>query len=285
MAKWKGVGRRWNLKKAQDVGMFELAKMSTQEKAELAQFYYNEFNRRSEQFVRAGVIPYAWRKMFRDYQKRAESDKVSDLQRAISLDSPIVEKTGHYRQLAYPFSEMSNPSPSLSAYIRRMQAFFKSKTSTVKGWKEVSNAQDVALFGGELNGKYRYAKDENGKRHRVYIIVPNDTLSEAERIALWEVIDLAKDEGWLNRFGYDSGQAHKDIASLYFSGEITHGDIEKALKDINDIINQRERRRTEFSDVATGDKTNPIPRTDEGGDINGEYGRPDLLSGQDETVF
>ena len=283
MAKWKGIGRSWKLKDAQKLGTLSIAKMSLQEKAELAQFYYNQFNTRSNQFVRAGVMPYAWTKMFRDYEKIANSDKVSDLQRAVSLETPIVERVGKYRELAYPFSEMANPSASLTGYIRRMQAFFDAKTSTVKGWEAVSNAQDIALFGGTLTGKYHYEKDEKGKRHRVYDMIPNDTMSEAERIKVWEIIDLAKDEGWLNRFGYDSVQAHRDIASLFFSGRISHDDIEKAREDIDNIMKAHDKLRTMYKDTVAGDKNDPFLRTEEGGNTD-EYGRPDLLS-ENGTVF
>ena len=284
--KWKGASK-WNLKSAQGVGTIALSQMTLRDKAELAQFYYNQFNLRVNTYTPA-ELPYAFTELLHNFDKMQQSERLSPLQRKISIDTPIVVAKGRYRTLNYPFSDMTNPNASLNSYIRRMQNFFDAKTSTVSGWRKVSQAQDIALFGGVRGTKYHYVKDENGKRHRVYEMIPNYTLNDDERRKLWKIIDLAKDAGWLNRFGYDSGQAHKEIASLWLTGGLS--DIGTSLDDIDtayvkmlNLIQEKEEKRGHFSDVTSGIEGNPFLHN-EGGDNVGWSGQPDLLS-QDDSLL
>lgn len=284
--KWKGAAK-WNLKSAQGVGAFALLKMNMQQKAELAQFYYNQFNLRVNTYTPA-EIPFAFTQILNNFDRMQKSDKLTSLQRAITLDEPIVIAKGRYRELNYPFSEMENPNASLNSYIRRMQNFFDAKTSTVSGWREVARAQDIALFGAEKSKKYHYEKGEDGKRRRVYEQIPKHTLTDEERRKLWQIIDLAKDAGWLNRFGYDSGQAHKEIAGLWMNGAFNDidgilDDIDSAYNRILTIIDDKEKKRGMFADVTPGIEGNPIPRNEEGGDNIERSGQPDLLS-QDDSL-
>lgn len=282
--RWKGAGK-WNLKSAQGVGNIALLRMNMQQKAELAQFYYNQLNLRINTYTPA-AIPFAFTELLHNFDKMQNSPKLSPLQQRISLDTPIVVSKGRYRQLNYPFSEMENPNASLNSYIRRMQAFFDAKTSTVSGWREVAKAQDIALFGGTRGRKYHYEKDENGKRHRVYEQIPKHTLTDAERRELWKIIDLAKDAGWLNRFGYDSGQAHKEIASLWLNGKTLNPetDIDAAYNRILTLMGEKEAARGKLQDVVPGIEGNPIPHNGEGGDNIEWSGQPDLL-GQDDSLL
>lgn len=282
--RWKGAGK-WNLESAQGVGNIALLRMSTQQKAELAQFYYNQLYLRINTYTPA-EIPFAFTELLHNFDKMQKSPKLSPLQQRISLDTPIVVAKGRYRQLNYPFSEMENPNASLNSYIRRMQAFFDAKTSTVSGWREVAKAQDIALFGGVRGRKYHLEKGENGKRHRVYEEIPNYTLVDPERRELWKIIDLAKDAGWLNRFGYDSGQAHKEIASLWLNGKTLNPetDIDAAYNRILALMDEKESNRGKLQDVVPGIEGNPIPHNGEGGDNNEGSGQPDLLS-QDDSLL
>lgn len=284
--RWKGAGK-WNLKSAQGVGNLALLKMNMQQKAELAQFYYNQFNLRVNTYTPA-EIPFAFTELLHGFEKMQKSDKLSPLQRQISIDEPIVIAKGRYRELNYPFSEMKNPNASLNSYIRRMQNFFDAKTSTLSGWREVAKAQDIAFFGAERGKKYHYEKDENGKRYRVYELIPKYTLTDDERRKLWEIIELAKDAGWMNRFGYDSGQTHKELAGLFMKGEFK--DIENVLGDIDATYNKilrlmedKEKKRGQFTDITPGIEGNPFLRNDEGGDSIEWSGQPDLLS-QDDSL-
>lgn len=284
--KWKGAGK-WNLKSAQGVGNLALLKMNMQQKAELAQFYYNQFNLRVNTYTPA-ELPFAFTNLLHNFDRMQKSDKLTSLQRAITLEEPVVIAKGRYRELNYPFSEMKNPNASLNSYIRRMQSFFDAKTSTVAGWREVAKAQDISLFGSVRGTKYHYEKGKDGKRHRVYEEIPKYQLTDGERRKLWQIINLAKDAGWLNRFGYDSGQAHKELASLWMKGafndidDIT-GDIDAAYNRILAIMQEKEEKRGMYADVTPGIEGNPILRNDEGGDNVEQSGQPDLLS-QDDTL-
>lgn len=286
MERWKGVGKRWTLKTAQNVGTVSLLKMNLQQKAELAQFYFNQLNLRVNTYT-PSEIPFAFTQLLHSFEKASNSPKLDPLQQRISLETPIVTAKGRYRELNYPFSEMDNPNASLNNYIRRMQSFFGAKTSTISGWREVAKKQDIALFGAEQGTKYHYVIDENGKRHRVYEMIPKYTLTDSERRQLWKIIDMAKDLGWLNRFGYDSGQAHKELASLWMRGELKNPeeDLEAAYASIVAAIKRKE-EGSGFKDEVPGIKGNPIHRNAEnGGDMLAwESGQPDLLS-QDDTLF
>ena len=278
--KWKGAGKKWNLKSAQGVGNIHLLQMSLQQKAELAQFYYNQFNLRVNTYNPA-ELPFAFVQLLHSFDKASKSDRLGPLQQRISIETPIVIAKGRYRELNYPFSEMDNPNSSLNNYIRRMQNFFGAKTSTLTGWREVGKQQDIALFGAVRGTKYHYEKDENGKRHRVYEMIPKYTLTDSERRELWEIIDLAKDAGWLNRFGYDSAQSHKELASLWMRGELTNPeeDLEAAYASILAAMERKEAERGKLKDEVAGIEGNPIHRNeDEEGDIFEQSGRPDLLS-------
>lgn len=278
--RWKGAGKKWNLKSAQGVGTIHLLQMNLQQKAELAQFYYNQFNLRVNTYNPA-ELPFAFTQLLHSFDRASKSTKLTPLQQRITLDDPIVIAKGRYRELNYPFSEMDNPNASLNNYIRRMQAFFDAKTSTLSGWREVGKQQDIALFGAVQDTKYHYETDKNGKRHRVYEMIPKYTLTDSERRELWKIIDMAKDAGWLNRFGYDSAQAHKELASLWMRGEFTNPeeDLEAAYASIEAAIKRKEEERGQLKDEVAGVEGNPTHRKDEeeGDILVGKSGQPDLL--------
>ena len=283
MDRWKGVGRRWTLKSAQKLNIFDIAKMSTQAKAELAQFYYRQLNLRTNSFVRANVIPYAFTKLYRDFNRVQTSSMTSHDQKLLTLDEPVVVPNGKYRQLSENFANMRNPDAQLRNYIMRMQSFFGAKTSSVKGWREVSEEQDRSLFGVEAvskGDKYGYIIDpETGKRKRVpkfgpFIeIRPKYRLNDDERRKLWEIIDLAKDAGWLNVYGYDSDQAHRQIASMFINGEFEVNDIDRAYHQILEKISDRQQGLDKYPEYPPNEPMNPIVRTDGGGDGSDVWGR------------
>lgn len=288
--KWKSLKHKWTLEEAQKLGTLSIAKMPLSEKAELAQFYYRQFGLRANSFVKAMTIPYAFHKIYIDFDKIAKSPNVSDDRRNLSLEAPIVVRKGKYRTLAEPFANMDNPSAALNYYITRMQSFFSSKSSTVKGWKEVAERQDMELFGVNANQyrKYTYVIDENGKRRRkellgaFFHVTPKYRLTDSERVKFWSIVDLAKDAGWLNRFGYSSAQTHRQIASLWMSGFLDHDDINSAYDEILKIIESKDNLRHKYPDIIKGEPGSPFGQSDGKGEIdNGKSERSDLLSQYD----
>ena len=266
--RWKGAGRKWTLNEAKSLNIMQIGKLDLQEKAELAQFYYRQFNLRANSFARAMRVPYAFSKIMRDFDDLTKSDRVNSLMREVSLDSPVVVAKGRYRELSEPWASMRNPKQSLTSYILRMQDFFNAKTSTLKGWDSVGYNQDVQLFGTDavFSKKYGYVIDENGKRRRVekfgpfVELRPKYRMTDSERVKFWAIVDLAKQAGWLNKFGYSSEQAHRQIASLWLSGELNKDDIDAAYDKIQDILGVKranERRYPEHAPGVTGDPIQP----------------------------
>lgn len=292
MKRWKGAGKKWKLNEAQELGTLRIAKLPLQEKAELAQFYYRQFKLRETQFVNRLRVPFAYSKIVRDFENMASSDKLSSWQREISLDIPIVSAKGRYRTLAEPFASADNPNAALNNYIRRMQSFFAAESSTISGWESIGKRQDYELFGGKdiivksKRGKYDYI-DENGIKHRY---VPNESLSDAERTKFWTIVGMAKDAGWLNRFGYSSNQLHREMASLFVNGtfnDLTVDDIDAAYNRVEELTKKKEHMEMGFPEYAPGISGNPTQQVGEGGDIKDVFGRSfrkDLLS-QNDTLL
>lgn len=264
MERWKPSGKKWTLKEAQALDIHTIAKMPLPEKAELAQFYRNQFQLRANTFVKALTIPYAFSKMYRDFEEIANSPKISDARKAINPDTSVVVSKGRYRELSQEFDALPKPGYYLTNYIHRFQSFFNAKSSTVKGWQEIARRQDIELFGADYiqKPKYAYTKDENGKRHRIefqgafFDIRPKNQLSDAERIKFWAIVDEAKSAGWLNRFGYSSEQLHRQIASLWLEHSFSTKDIDEAYDKIYKILGverSKEGKYPEHKPGITGD--------------------------------
>lgn len=287
--KWKPLGKKWTLAEAQKLSPFSVYRMSLPEKAELAQFYYRQFNLRANTFVKAQTVPYAFTKLMDDLNHPSGA-RLTDDQRAITLESPVVKTRGHKRQLAGAFADMENPNSALNHYVTRMQSFFNAKTSTVSGWNEVGYKQDVQLFGynAEEYRKYGYVM-KDGKRKRVemygpfFKVTPKYRMTDAERGRFWAIVDMAKQAGWLNRFGYSSAQAHRQIASLWMSGALVHDDIDAAYNKILEILDAKAALRDKFPDDIDGEFDSPFAQKGEGDDYE-QSERSDLLGQYDSLL-
>lgn len=285
---WKGTGKKWTLKEAKALSPFAVYKMSLPEKAELAQFYYRQFNLRVNSFVKAQTIPYAFTKLVTDFEKPTHPERMTRDMLKMTINEPVVKGKGK-RTLSDTFANMDNPSVALNRYVMRMQSFFNSKSSTVKGWEAIGLEQDKALFGVDVTEvkKYRYIKDENGKRKRQYYTIvvenPKYRMTDDERTKLWAIIDMAKEAGWLNRFGYSSEQAHRQIASLWMNGEISHDDIDKAYAKVQEILNEKKELRTRYHDETEGNS--PFVHNGEGENIDGQSDWSDQLLSEHDSLL
>ena len=288
--KWKPLHKKWTLAETQKLSPFAVYRMPLAEKAELAQFYYRQFNLRVESYAKAQTIPYAFTKLLNDFENPVNANRLTADQRAITLDSPVVTTKGHKRQLTGPFADMENPNSALNHYVTRMQSFFDSKSSTVSGWREIGAKQDLALFGANVEEyrKYGYVM-ENGRRKRKEMfgpfarITPKYQMTDAERIKFWSIVDMAKQAGWLNRFGYSSSQAHRQIASLWMSGVLVHDDIDAAYNKILELLDAKAELRDKFPDDIDGAMDSPFAQNG-GGDGIEQSDRSDLLSDNDTLL-
>ncbi len=260
MERWKSTGKKWNLKEAQALDIHEIAKMSLPEKAELAQFYRNQFQLRANTFVKALVVPYAFSKMYKDYEEIANSPKISDVRKAINPDTTVVISNGRYRELSPEFDALPKPGYYLTNYIHRFQSFFNAKSSTVKGWEEISRQQDTELFGADYiqKRKYTYVTDENGKRRRIELqgpffeIRPKNRLTDVERVKFWSIVDEAKRAGWLNKFGYSSEQMHRQIATLWTNSIFSTKDIDDAYDTIYNLLGVERLKEGKYPEHKSG---------------------------------
>lgn len=288
--KWKPLGKKWTLAEMQKLSPFAVYRMPLAEKAELAQAYYRQFKLRETSYVNALTIPFAYSKLVKDFAEPAHPERMTADQLKMTLEEPVVKTSGRNRTLSGVFATMDNPSIALNHYVTRMQAFFGAKSSTVSGWKEIGLAQDISLFGvnAEQYTKYSYVKDESGKRKRkelfgpFFKVTPRYTMSDAERIKFWSIVDLAKESGWLNRFGYSSSQAHRQIASLWMNGTLVHDDIDEAYNTILDILDDKRRMRGAYPDTTELDS--PFVQKEGGGNIDERSDRSDLLTQYDTLL-
>ena len=228
---WKSTGRKWNLEAATHVGLAELMRMNTQERAELAQFLRNQFNTRVNSFVRANTIGYAISKLVQDMTDVSEK-------LGVNLDpfSPVVIQRGRTRILSSVFSERKNPQNALASYITMMQDFFQAKSSTVKGWREIGKEQDERIFGlvtKVLPGR-KYKKKQNIK----YVTTLKYEMSDAERIMFWKVYREITKTGWTSINDYSS-DSQRLFGTKWMSGDFNHLDFEEAYKRMEELLNAK----------------------------------------------
>lgn len=242
---WKSTGRKWNLEAASHVGLLELMKMSTQERAELAQFLRNQFNTRVNSFVRANTIGYAVSKLVEDMAN--VSDKLN-----INLDpfEPVVIARGRKRILAPAFADRKNPQNALASYITMMQDFFKSKSATVKGWKEIGAEQDARIFG--LVTKVIPGREYKKKQNIKFVTNLRYEMTDAERVMFWKVYRDITKTGWTSINDYSS-DSQRLFGTKWMSGDFNHLDFEEAYARMVDMLNARPTSLEEHTPGIKGD--------------------------------
>ena len=262
---FKATGRKWTLAKATKLTPAQVATMKEGEKAELAAFYYRQYNLRVNSYLRAKdlEIPFAFQKLLRDFEELSTNPIMRG--RAMSLEySPATIRKGKVT-LSRMFDNNPFSSQSLSVYINTMRGFFTSKSSTVSGWKEIALQQDIRLFGADIVQRRRKV---NGKWQLVDVEIPKRRLTDDERRKFWAIYHEAMKAGWDNVYGYDSTQQQRALASLWVSGNFEAVDIDTAYKAVTAIIESKTRNRV-YPEYAPGDSSNPTRLTGDnlGGDI------------------
>lgn len=269
----------WTLEKAQALTPLQLAGMSASRRNQLAQFYQNVLRLRVASYKRAGVEPYAYMKLQEDFEKANNNyytrGQVPGLFEQILVGGAF-GKQG-FGELSEAYQSIRDPNAAINQYIYRLKTFFASKSATVAGWRDITKQQDIQLFGAEyrFRNKYVMEKSADGKRHRVYLagpyveVTPNDTLTESDRKKLWSIIDLAKDAGFMNVFGYSSEQVHREIASMFKRGEFSTDDIDAAHAKILRLIAEKQGLEGKYEEHAPGNSGDVFLRPGvKGGDDN-----------------
>lgn len=253
---------KWTIKKAIALTALDRAKMTLPERAELASFLYSQLKLREATFLKAMTIPFAYTKLLRDFEDIRNSEVIPADRRKMNLD----ESPAHVRKgkvyLNGAFAEMERPDYALASYNRNLINFFKAKSSTVKGWREIGEEQDIRLFGSTTTIKR--GRMHKGYQEISYIVTPNYRMTDVERTNFWSVYDEAERAGWMNQYGYDSNQSHRAFASLWESGKFSLMDIEEANAKIKAILDNR---IESYPEHAAGDDSDFFQQRDES-DIN-----------------
>jgi len=228
---WKGTGRKWTLKSALAVGPIELMKMTTPERAELAQFLRNQYILRLNSFKKAGTTGYAIVKLQEDM-----ADVSSKFNISMNPTDYIVKTKGKKRVLSPIYAERKNPQNSLATYVTLMQDFFNAKSSTVKGWREIGEEQDRRLFGERVvavkGRSYKNSTRVSYKREIAY------RMTDQERINFWKVYREITKTGWTTVNTYSSSE-QKEFAAKWTTGGFNHLDFEAAYERMAKLLSAR----------------------------------------------
>lgn len=239
---WKP--KKWTMKETKELSDKDIFKMSTQELADLGQYYYSAFHRRIQEGVRQGVMPYGVRKMYNDLEK-AKSEMILTQQGETSLDkligwdldTPVTRKRKGMVELSETYLSMNRPRNALMSYVFAMREFFTWKSGSVAGWKRIARQQDINLFGADEFGNPRYS------------------MNEAERLKFWELYDELKRRGTVEvyadgRFNEGFITNWRDIAE---SGAVQSMDLTALIKRMEDKL----ARSVAFPEYRPGDLGNP----------------------------
>lgn len=251
---WRGSGRKWTLKAALAVGPIELVRMDTRERAELANFLRNQFQLRMSTFRRAGVTGYAEVKLRDDMEGLNKKFNLH-----MSPDMRIMTRKGRERYLDPEFARRKNPQNALATYVTLMQDFFTAKSSTVKGWRAIGEAQDRRLFGETTR-----EVPVRGKKGVVrYVSELNYRMTDQERINFWKVYREVYRTGWTSINSYSSND-QREFASKWMSGTFNRLDLEAAMVRMLEAFSTRPDIIEEHPAGVWGD---PIQQDLEGDDL------------------
>ena len=258
---WSGPSKKWTLKEAASVSPMRIAIMDTRKRAELAQFLRNQFQTRLSQFAQAGEIGYALAKLGEDFEKL-------NARLGIELNPFDNVLTGKkVRKLSPVFANRSNPQNALGAYINIMQDFFNAKTSTLKGWRRVKEAQDYRLFGHDEQIPGR--KVGNRQYYRTVHVIDYE-MTDAERIVFWRTYQSLKKSGWTEINSFDSDVQRK-FGTVWRTGKFDKTDIEAAYNEMLKIFDTRPESLRESAPGNVTDPTRPdrVSGTVDG--LDGDY--------------
>lgn len=216
---WKNKPRKWTIKEATSIEGMSVRKLSMQDKADLAHFLYTNYQRRLGQFSRAGREGYAQHVIQKKFDRLNEKGRMM-----YTLQEDPLTIRGKTRILSNALAGAENPNAALTNYILMFQDFFKSESSTVKGWKRITENQDKRLFG---------IKNRLGNWSR-----PAHRMADAERIRFWSVYDELVNTGWttINDYSSDSQRA---VAALWLTEGLTDANFETAYHRLQELLDAR----------------------------------------------
>lgn len=248
--KWK-LTRRWTVAEAQKLDWKDIAEMSMPERADLANFYYTTFRRRLNTAKKAGIMPYAIKKLQDDFDKiYSEEIELSNGEKitmkdflGFDLETPIVTQKKGQRMLNPKLQKIEYANNTLLGFLAMMKEYFSWQTGTVGGWNKFTKKQDIMLFG----------KDEKGR--------PNYRMSDEERTKFWHVYNELRKRGMT---------MVQDSETLIQSGlTILWQEEHFSSMDMIDIVKMLEKMDLgnlsniiQYPEISEGNQDNPFQQKD-----------------------
>lgn len=240
---WRRPSKRWTLNEAVSVDTVDVMRMSTAERAELAEYLRQQFIRRRGQFQRAGLNSFAFTKLEDDINLVRRSDKINGTIWNVTdryFDEPIIFRYSNGEsELMTNWAYLQRPANSLASYISVLQDFFQAKSSTVRGWKEITAEQDARLFGVKTKRRRRVTNSDGKTYHYEYVDVyenPTRRMTDAERMQFWRLMRQYRESAWDKEHGYSS-ESQRELAAYITSGQISlTEDLEEAESKLYNLI-------------------------------------------------
>lgn len=193
---------RYTIKYLQELPTEDLSKMTDEEMEPLLRAARKQVERRVQTIAKSGLYSHA----VEGYLSNMYEVNEDGYKKLRNLQDPLVMS----RQAKY-------------GEIKRIQEFLNSKTSTVKGIKQVNKEQDLRLFG--------YAKSKLGRALKR----PLKSLSENERRTYWKMYDEFN-----NRFkDMTNYKVTSTVIQTYIAEELFGSSVNFSSEniDINELLN------------------------------------------------
>lgn len=240
---WQKPNKKWTMAEAIRLDTVDVMKMTVPERAELAEFLRQNYQRRVAQFERAGLKSFAFVKLEDDIDFVRRSDKVKGTIWNRTDDyftTPVLYRLRRGETvLGASWSELSRPANSLASYIVTLQDFFNAKSSTVSGWKKITAEQDARIFGVAVKRRKRVLNSDGKTYHYEYLPVyenPKRRMTDDERTQYWRLMRQYRDSAWDKEHGYSS-ESQRELAQYIMEGRISlTEDLEEAEVRLRNLI-------------------------------------------------
>lgn len=241
---WRGRSKKFTVSEMAEIDTYDVIRMNTQERADLARQMWEVVHRRVDVFQKYGEYSYAVDRLHAQFGQYsdlrgnpadAETAELNsgpayartyygDARYGVSKhatmgydinfeDAPMVlgEKRGTY-ELGPAFRGLRNPNNALLQEILIMQDFLSAKSGSLRGNREINRHWDERIFGTDKRGR---------ALHR---------MSESERQKFWQVYNEMKAEyGNLIRGNYGGMPGREDSLTQVW---LEHGYDKMSFEEI-----------------------------------------------------
>lgn len=189
------------------ISMYSLKRKSESELQKILKTLQYGYKRRVAQFEKHGVYSYAQR-AYEDAEKAA---KVSAGKASKAVQAGVAKVRAKKER------------DVLIGKISRLQSFFESETSKLKGIRKIEKEQDIRVFGADAKGNPKRTLDKESRKlfWDLYNEFVNANAAVAARMSSDRVQQaLASALGWSGVLGASRGTPHYDKAQLLRTVEL-----------------------------------------------------------------